>query len=381
MLQGTIINLLRSLATRKRIVDLEASLVKTVLVVELTRLGDVMVVLPFLDQLHQIFPNARMRVLVRQDYAALLDLLEVRCEFVGIPRPSTAGGLARAVRYARSNEVDLAVSMSPPRRNALVTLACRSRFKLGYLSEVDSLTPFLDSTPVESFGFDLPARVAYERENIYERPGKILRGLGVTPWSSPWHADLNPDRSSAARTRLAQEGRIPRRPYVLLHPFSGWHYRNWPLDNFLSLGEKIQTQLGYDVVMSAEIKDLERISRSLEGRPQLRAILSSDLPEMAVLTKDAQLVVGNDSGPLHLASVLNRKIVGLFGPAPAELTAPRGGSYLYRKVDCSPCDQRRCIRPDHSCMTLLGVDEVFAAVTRALQSPVTTEPLTTHVEN
>ena len=382
MLQGTLINLLRSVASRKRIVDLKPLLVKTISVVELTRLGDVMIILPFLDRLGQLFPNARVRVFVGQDYASLLNSLETRFECIGIPNPSTFRGLALAVRYARDTPTDIAISMSPPRRNALVTLASRSHFKLGYLSHVNSLTPFLDSTRVESFGFVLPARVTYGRENIYQRSAKILLGLGVTPGPDEWRAKMKPEIYSAVRTRLVRDGRMPRRKHVLLHPFSGWEYRNWPLDNFLALAERINAQLGHDVVMSVGYKDLRRIRKLLEGRSPGTMILTSDLVETAVLTKDAQLVIGNDSGPLHLAAALNTRVVGLFGPAPSELTAPRASSntYLYRKVDCSPCDQRICIRPDHSCMTLLGIDEVFVAVTRALQAPIISKSLTSDVQ-
>lgn len=377
MLQKLTIGLLRYFSSRRKIGDLQPSWIKTIVVVELTRLGDVLAILPFLERLHHRFPNARIRVLVSQAYLPLLASFESGLQFIGIDGPGTLRGLVHALREVRDQPADLAVSMSPPRRNVLVALASDSRFTVGYLSHLDSLTPFLESTQVESFGFKLPVETVYGRENIYERPAKILMALGVVAEPAQWHARLKAGIYTSVKDQLTREGRFPHRQYILLHPFSGWDFRSWPLDNFFALAERIDSQLECDTVMSAGAGDLERLRRSVEGRPSVRTILSSDILEMAILTKDAQVVVGNDSGPLHLAALMNKRTVGLFGPSPPGLTGPCAGNgrYLYKRVECSPCDQRICVRPDRSCMTLLGVEEVFDAVARLVRSRTIDESL------
>jgi len=89
----------------------------------------------------------------------------------------------------------------------------------------------------------------------------------------------------------------------------------------------------------------------------------ADLIEMANVIARADLFIGCDSGPIHLATFLGVRSIGLYGPAAPELTRPvwsnsvmfRG---LYHPVDCSPCDQRRCVRPGATCMGLISVGEV-----------------------
>lgn len=88
---------------------------------------------------------------------------------------------------------------------------------------------------------------------------------------------------------------------------------------------------------------------------------SSDVLDTAAMIQGAGLFVGNDSGPLHLAALLGVPVVGLFGPAPPERTAPFAsrGVFMYRQVACSPCTQTTCAMPGNSCMNRIAVQEVF----------------------
>lgn len=82
----------------------------------------------------------------------------------------------------------------------------------------------------------------------------------------------------------------------------------------------------------------------------------------------ADLFIGNDSGPLHLAALLGVPVVGLFGPATPEHTAPYAarGVFVYRKVPCSPCSQTLCTMPANSCMNRITVEEVYDAASGLL---------------
>jgi ADP-heptose:LPS heptosyltransferase len=94
------------------------------------------------------------------------------------------------------------------------------------------------------------------------------------------------------------------------------------------------------------------------------------LDELAKIIAGAKLFIGSDSGPLHLAAAVGTPSVGLFGPASPEITGPlvTMNSYLYKKVECSPCNQKDCVRKWNPCISLISVDEVFEAVNRFLLS-------------
>ena len=111
----------------------------------------------------------------------------------------------------------------------------------------------------------------------------------------------------------------------MIHPFAGWEYRSWDLRRFGELGHSVISEFDIDVVFLSEEKDqasLQELQEQFRDQPRARFVSFLDLIEAAVLIQRSTVFVGNDSGPLHLAAALGRPFVGLFGPAPPELTGP-----------------------------------------------------------
>jgi ADP-heptose:LPS heptosyltransferase len=343
--------------------------VRTLVVVELTRLGDFITILPALRALRGSFPGARTYVVTSEAYAPLLALCEPGLNVISVRKPRSISGFLRALRIVRGTSPDLVCSMSPSNRNAALALASGGSFIVGYLNGTDSLTPFLGFTPVESIGFLGKANVTFTSENIQDRPWKVLQSIGLT---TPRDSLINfprwkPDDRFLPRLRLPGLNR----QYVVIHPFSGWEFRSWPHGQFRSLAERMLQNLPYDVVFlchDTEADQLKPLQDAFRGRARALFVPSSDIIDSAALIQRAALFIGNDSGPLHLAALLGVPVVGLFGPALPEHTAPYAprGVFVYRKVSCSPCSQMRCTMPANSCMNRITVEEVYDAASGLL---------------
>lgn len=347
-------------------------MIRSVLVVELTRLGDVITMLPALQLLAQQYASAKIHLLVNEQYASFLQTIGVPCEVHGIRAAESVLGFLRAVLFVRRLKADLALSMSPPKRNAAVTLTSGAPRKVGYLTYVHSLTPYLESTAIESFGCTLPRREFYGLENIEERSLKVCKALGI--YSESHAIQIQSNAIENAWKNLTKQGAVPQQRFVALQPFSGWQFRSWSIERFNLLGQKILLLLNYHVVFLCEKKEehlLEPAKAKFAGRTDVFFVASEDLVETSAILKNAALVVGNDSGPLHLAAALGAKVVGLFGPSAPHLTAPRDahGVFHYERVECSPCNQHRCIRPTDSCMSLISHEYVFHSVKTLLVAP------------
>jgi ADP-heptose:LPS heptosyltransferase len=233
------------------------------------------------------------------------------------------------------------------------------------------MAPHLTTTPVESVGFSLRAEGHPGNGNITARSIAICRALGVQEGIEGPRLTLNKDASSHVGQQLRSIGITPPRPYVVIHPFAGWQYRMWDISNFNILAREIVERLNYDVLFLCSVEEAGYLLPSrimFANDDRVRFFPSPDLFASALVIQQASLFIGNDSGPLHLAAALQVKTVGLFGPASPDLTAPphRSGTFLYKKVDCSPCSQQQCIKPGHSCMMLISPDEVLAAVLNIL---------------
>jgi hypothetical protein len=125
-----------------------------------------------------------------------------------------------------------------------------------------------------------------------------------------------------SRQAGAPDGRRPRIDcprrdggFVAVHPFSGSAAKNWPLDSYQKLAERLRIPVRYCV--SRE--------QHLEGAVQIE-----DLYELACWLAGATLYIGNDSGITHLAAAVGVPVIALFGPTDPAVWAPRGARVLRR---------------------------------------------------
>jgi ADP-heptose:LPS heptosyltransferase len=338
-----------------------------VTLVELTGLGDVISMLPAVQGFHSLFPSASIRIVVDDAFVELLVSLRLPATVHGVAGSRTPSGTMTAVRLVRQMRSTLTCSMSPPRRNALVALASGAPAIAGYLSYTDSLAPYLLETPVESFGLTSRAEMKYGRDHISERALLVCRALGLADNVPGLRLDIADDSLTRLRGKLRHAGLLPNSEYVVIHPFAGWKFREWPLEAYASLAKRMLESEGMTVVFLWEDKkegSLPWLRHHFAGRSPVIFASTLSLLESAALVSGASLFVGNDSGPLHLAAMLGVRTLGLFGPSDPSLTAPRtrsSASWLYPCVDCSPCDQRKCIRPSDPCMQRISIAEVAHA--------------------
>ena len=352
--------------------------IRTVVAVELTRLGDFVSILPPLRAIRKSFPGARVLVVTAKAHAPLLALCESDIEPITVDNPNSLAGFLLALRIVRKTKPDLVCSMGPSNRNAALALASGATFVVGYLNGTDSLTPFLGVTPVESIGFTGGGSVTFTSENIQDRPWKVLQSIGLNTPRDPLFSFPRWKPEPARLARIRPEGR----EYIVIHPFSVWEYRSWPLAEFQSLANLLLREHAHDVVFicsTGESGMLKPLRVTFAETERVQFFPSSDILDTAAMIQGAELFIGNDSGPLHLAALLGVPVVGLFGPAPPERTAPFAsrGVFMYRQVACSPCTQTTCTMPGNSCMKRIAFQEVFG-VASGLLGGARAAPVATH---
>jgi hypothetical protein len=103
-----------------------------------------------------------------------------------------------------------------------------------------------------------------------------------------------------------------RAGYAVIHPFSGSARKNWPLEKYRALAEKLQH------VMPV------RWCAGEDDPPLPGAVCIHDLYELACWLAGARLYLGNDSGITHLAAAVGTPVLALFGPTDPAVWAPRG---------------------------------------------------------
>jgi ADP-heptose:LPS heptosyltransferase len=90
----------------------------------------------------------------------------------------------------------------------------------------------------------------------------------------------------------------------------------------------------------------------------------ADVAGLAGVLAGLDILVTNDSGPMHLAAAVGTRVIALFGPTDPARTAPLGSGHrmLGLQLDCAPCHRPVCPLGHNACLHELQVDEVFDAV-------------------
>ena len=221
---------------------------------------------------------------------------------------------------------------------------------------------------------------------------KMLTPLGVAPKYRPLHeCAITTGEGAEARVRqlLAEitPGGADRRIVMNINASDLCPNRRWPMEYFARLVGMITQAAGYGeharVLLIGGPEDAAYVSE-LVGRLAMPGVHSLagqiSIEELAVLLKEADLFIGNDSGPLHLAMACGLPTVSIFGPETPHLYGPQGGRHrvFYLERHCSPClnlfysKATNCT--DNECIRSIVPEDVFAAVDEFLRAGSSARP-------
>ncbi len=148
--------------------------------------------------------------------------------------------------------------------------------------------------------------------------------LGINPPPAPYIW-----LDAAAEQEAAQL--LPAtRPILALGPAANWLAKQWPVERFAELVQKLTAANGLlpdaPVLVIADEKEREQIAPLLQSIPpeRLIAITGRSLLTVAACLKQARLFIGNDSGLMHMAAAAGTPTLGLFGPGYEEIYGPWG---------------------------------------------------------
>jgi ADP-heptose:LPS heptosyltransferase len=211
-----------------------------------------------------------------------------------------------------------------------------------------------------------------EAVHIVEKNLSLLKPLGVEmpdkpEWVMPDYApELEKIRPFLIEHKLLDaEGRAV--PFAIFNPGATWFTKRWPPELFGEVAKRLIEERRMPIVATwagDELKDAETIV-NIAGGPERGAFLApkTDLRELAALTTQAQLFVGNDTGPLHLAVALKVCTVAVFGATDPLRNGAYGSGHRVQtgNVDCHPCWKTTCERQDRACLTWVKPETVLTS--------------------
>ena len=152
--------------------------------------------------------------------------------------------------------------------------------------------------------------------------------------------------------------------------------KQWPLEHFRALASQMHNVFGDPILIlgtEADVKSGAEISLGLDFVQNYCG--QTSLSELLAILAKAKLLVGNDSGSMHLMSALQRPQIAIFGSTSPDWTAPinPNATVLSRNLSCSPCFSRTCRFAHYDCLKRIEPELVLEETLKLLTEKNQTE--------
>jgi lipopolysaccharide heptosyltransferase I len=337
-----------------------------ILILKPSSLGDVVQALPVLRRLKAHWPHSRIYWWVESRLAGLLEGDKDLAGLVIFERkrwaaPRNWWRLARSVLWMRRQHFDWVIDLQCLARSAAIAWLANGATVVGLDERREGARAFYDVT--------VP-RGSFYTHAVDWYLG-VLPALGV-PADGPF--EWLPPRADVAD---ALERKWPRgeHRWLIVQPGARWLNKRWPLELFAEFIRTLaaeRPEVRFAILGGAE--DMALGERLRQAAPERCLDLTGrlSLPEMVEWIRRSELMVSNDTGPMHVAAALGRPVVALFGPTEPRRTGPYGQltQILQLELPCVPCLKKRCrfIHP-LECLRALPLSALLDAVRSRLSHP------------
>jgi ADP-heptose:LPS heptosyltransferase len=199
-----------------------------------------------------------------------------------------------------------------------------------------------------------------------DRYWRVIEALGDAPAVKTFHVPISPDARQWAKESLQ---RHPR-PWLAIGVGSRWLTKRWPPTHFAALIQRAQAQYGGTAIFigTPEEADLARQSAALVPGPTCQLTGATTLPQLVAILAEADVMIANDTGPLHLAVALGRPVVAPYTCTRVEKTGPFGqmDRGIETSVWCKGSYLKAC--PRMECMAELTPDRLWPALEMILRT-------------
>jgi ADP-heptose:LPS heptosyltransferase len=306
---------------------------KKILVIRLDEIGDMITTLPVFEQLKKKFPGAEITVWCLPLTAQLL-------------KYNTAISKIVFNKNELSGKYDLVVDL-------------RGDFKTMWYALTHFPKIRLDRGTVRFRNKFLSEQHPHE---VYTNLQVLQPVTGILNEHVNIELPFGKENENAAAQFLEKNS---IRQFAIFHTGARKFLRRLPGEKFAATAQHLKEKYQVDIVFVGADEELDDIKK-IQGQINFPTYVFNgySLLDFAALSSKAFLMIGNESGPMHLAAATNIPVIGLFGPGEPHVFAPFGKktTFIHHKLECNPCDQIHCVHPEFPCMHRITVEEIVQKV-------------------
>lgn len=340
-----------------------------ILVVRYRFIGDMILTIPFLRNLRNIYPDAQIDMLIAPNSGEVIENCPYVNNFIYFDTnrkhkyEQGKGKRKTFLHYVlqlRKEKYDKAYVLKRSFSSAALCFLAGIKERIGY--------------DTEKRGFLLTKRVKYNTNkheslcflDVLEAEGHKIKDTYLENWIKDENTNkvfeifkkynISPDQKKAVINATAtNEGKV------------------WELKNFVQIIEYLSNEKNIQVIFIGAPNDKEiynniKYNEELKIKP-VNLCGEVTIKDSLALLKEVDFLIGNDSGNLHMASSVGTPVIGLYGPMPFEKWRAIGENNILLKADipCMPCELKIKCPHNKACMKAITVDAVKYAINTMLE--------------
>ena len=334
-----------------------------ILVIRVDGIGDLLNSTPAISLLRENYPLAEITVLARPLNAPVLIANPDVDRVLSFARDGEHRGLKSRLQFYRElrrERFHLVIAMQTAMWSHLIAFLSGAPYRLGRYQKR------FRSTLTHAWRGKYPKGETHEVDRNLELVRLICKGEGTRKLK--FH--LLPNEVDDAKARLTSCGVDVDTFLIGIHPGGSSFDKRWPEKQYAELADRLAQQYNATILLLRG-PDEAVLTHNIQQAMQTDAIVYAPetIRELGALLSCCNLVVCNDSGPMHLAAALDVPMVAIFGPTDHVAWHPlsENASIVRRDMPCWPCSAHKC-KIGWECTKKLPVEPVWDATTTTIEA-------------
>ncbi|MCM8823768.1 MAG: lipopolysaccharide heptosyltransferase II [Candidatus Omnitrophica bacterium] len=335
---------------------------KRVLIVRTDRIGDVVLSTPVIKNLRLSYPQAFIAFMcqpITEEVVRGNPWIDEVIVYDKKGKHKSFLSSLKFIRELRKKKFNWAIVLHPTLRIHLLIFLSGIPYRIGW---------------DRKGGFFLNYRFLHRKQegekHEVEYNLDLLRYIGVPIKDSSTYFPLKKENDLLVRELLKEKGVSDNDKLLVIHPSASCPSKRWPEENFIKLIALIKKELGpkWKIVIVTSQKEKIFAKKILDTYKDIVDLCGKlSVSQLGSLLNLADIFISNDSGPVHIASTLDRPVISIFGRKDKGLSPtrwrPRGNKslYIHKDVGCQICYAHNC-KKGFLCLREITSEEVFSSL-------------------
>ncbi len=328
--------------------------IKKILCIKPRGIGDIILSTIVLENLHSHFPNATIDYLTEEfakDAVITHPLVNNVLTFV------KNDSLISIVRKIRREKYDLVLDFYTNPRTAQITFLSGAMFRIGY------------SYTGRKYAYNILAESGRGENHSAEHNLELLAAIGVPTKSKSVKYYLSKEAENFANLFI---NNIIKSKYLIgIIPSGGWDSKRCPKERWFEILKSFSQKIDCSFMLLWGPEDIEDVNYLNSSLPDFTILApETTIIQMAGLISKCNLIIANDSGPMHLAAALGIPTLGLFGPTDPKKHGPyttKGDFVIKDDLHCIKCNKLKCPY-NKECFNEISIEQIISKSIRLLNS-------------